>query len=382
MWQKFKLADVCTLRNGRAYKKPELLVKGKYRVLRVGNFFTNRNWYYSDLELDDTKYCDNGDLLYAWSASFGARIWEGEKVIYHYHIWRVDINEEIVDKRFLFYWFEFDKELIKAASGTGTTMMHVSKSSMEKRDIILPSLAEQKIIVAKLDAAFVDIDKAIETVEYQKKEVQQVFEAEVRKYFLENVLVADVKRLSQVADYFNGLTYSPKDVGDEGIIVLRSSNIQNGKMHYADIVRVSKTIKEKLYVLPNDILVCSRNGSKALIGKSSLIGDTDEKMTFGTFMMIVRSEMNDYLQWFFKSSLFKAQIAQGENTAINQITRYMLDEVQLPIPSKDSRDLVSEKLQKLDYEVRELNILYERKLCNLTTLKAAILTQQMRSDAA
>ncbi len=135
IWKTTKLRDVCTLRNGRAYKKPELLSEGKYCVLRVGNFFTSNRWYYSNLELDDTKYCDNGDLLYAWSASFGARLWEGEKVIYHYHIWRVDIDEKIINKHFLYYWFEFDKELIKIASGTGTTMMHVSKTSMEERDI-------------------------------------------------------------------------------------------------------------------------------------------------------------------------------------------------------------------------------------------------------
>ncbi|MCF5049953.1 restriction endonuclease subunit S, partial [Pseudomonas simiae] len=75
------LEEVCRFINGRAYKQPELLGQGKYPVLRVGNFFTNDNWYYSDLELDEDKYCDKGDLLYAWSASFGPRIWEGDKVI-------------------------------------------------------------------------------------------------------------------------------------------------------------------------------------------------------------------------------------------------------------------------------------------------------------
>ncbi len=152
-----KLSDICTLRNGRAYKKVELLNEGKYPVLRVGNFFTKDKFYYSDLELDDSKYCKNGDLLYAWSASFGPRIWEGEKVIYHYHIWRVDIDESVVDKWFLYHWFEFDKELIKASSGTGTTMIHVSKGSMERRKINLPSLTKQKRAATKINSAFSDI---------------------------------------------------------------------------------------------------------------------------------------------------------------------------------------------------------------------------------
>lgn len=82
-WEEKDLNNVCTLLNGRAYKKDEMLNRGKYPLLRVGNFFSNRDWYYSDLELDPDKYCDSGDLLYAWSASFGPRIWEGGKTIYH-----------------------------------------------------------------------------------------------------------------------------------------------------------------------------------------------------------------------------------------------------------------------------------------------------------
>jgi type I restriction enzyme S subunit len=95
-----------------------LLEAGSYPVLRVGNFFTNKNWYYSDLELDENKYCDDGDLLYAWSASFGPRIWKGGKVIYHYHIWKV-LPSDQVDRDYLYYFFDWDKELIKKEQGAG-----------------------------------------------------------------------------------------------------------------------------------------------------------------------------------------------------------------------------------------------------------------------
>lgn len=151
-WIEKRLKDVCVLINGRAYKKHEMLESGKYPLLRVGNFFTNKAWYYSDLELDPDKYCDTGDLLYAWSASFGPRIWDGGKVIYHYHIWKVLPNSSVVEKRFLLHLLEWDVEQIKQAHGTGTTMMHVSKGSMEKRIVPLPPLKEQSDIVMMLDA--------------------------------------------------------------------------------------------------------------------------------------------------------------------------------------------------------------------------------------
>ena len=150
-WVEHKLFNVCTFINGRAYKKEEMLSVGKYPLLRVGNFFTNKDWYYSDLELDADKYCDKGDLLYAWSASFGPRVWDGGKVIYHYHIWKVLPHATVVEKRFLLHLLEWDVDEIKKAHGTGTTMMHVGKGSMESRVVPIPPLKAQAAIVSVLD---------------------------------------------------------------------------------------------------------------------------------------------------------------------------------------------------------------------------------------
>ena len=105
-WDMEPLIKNVTLLNGRAFNQDELLDKGKYPVLRVGNFFSNRGWYYSNLELDNDKYCDDGDLLYAWSASFGARIWNGGKVIYHYHIWKILVGDAYTIEE---AWEEIDK---------------------------------------------------------------------------------------------------------------------------------------------------------------------------------------------------------------------------------------------------------------------------------
>ena len=95
-WEKNTLKQICEFINGRAYSQHELLSKGKYKVLRLGNLFTNSHWYYTDLELNEKQYCEKGDLLYAWSASFGPTIWDGEKSVFHYHIWKIKCSEIIV----------------------------------------------------------------------------------------------------------------------------------------------------------------------------------------------------------------------------------------------------------------------------------------------
>ena len=182
-WTAPTIGEVCRLINGRAYKKSELLDEGRYRVLRVGNFFTSNHWYFSDLELEDDKYCDDGDLLYAWSASFGPRIWSGNKTIYHYHIWKVEPDPAKVLRNYLFYFFEWDKELIRKEQGAGATMIHVSKGSMEARAIPLPPLDEQKRIVAVLDQAFAALDRARVHAEANLADAEQFFVNSLRAVF-------------------------------------------------------------------------------------------------------------------------------------------------------------------------------------------------------
>ena len=173
-WEVKFFKDVCTFLNGRAYKQEELLSLGKYPVLRVGNFFTNTNWYYSDLELDKDKYAVEGDLLYAWSASFGPRFWNGEKVIYHYHIWKVVISS-IIDKLFLYDYLEMDaRKLYNQIQGG--TMAHITKGDMEQRYIPVPPMEEQRKIAEILgvwDEAIEKQSRLIEKLELRKRALMQ-----------------------------------------------------------------------------------------------------------------------------------------------------------------------------------------------------------------
>ena len=182
-WEEKTLKEICKVINGRAYSKDEMLKQGKYRLLRVGNFFTNDNWYYSDLELEEDKYCDNGDLLYAWSASFGPRIWNGEKVIYHYHIWKMVCSEEI-DKYFLCYWLDSD-ELKKQTMTNlhGATMAHITKGIIEAAHVSFPLLSEQQSIVATLDSLKSKVDRLQENYHKISQECAALKQAILRQVF-------------------------------------------------------------------------------------------------------------------------------------------------------------------------------------------------------
>lgn len=177
-WEEKKLGEVADFINGRAYKQQELLSEGegKYRVLRVGNFFTNNEWYYSDLELDEDKYCDNGDLLYAWSASFGPRIWIGEKVIYHYHIWKVK-NKSGINKKFLYNLLDFETEQMKSQMANGFALLHITKGTIENWKSRIPVSEKEQEKISDTLSSVDDLIKAqnqkLEALQLHKKGLLQ-----------------------------------------------------------------------------------------------------------------------------------------------------------------------------------------------------------------
>ena len=120
----------------------------------------------------------------------------------------------------------------------------------------------------------------------------------------------EVKRLKDIGNSIIGITYSPEDVldgGKEGVLVLRSSNIQNSKLCLKDTVFVNIRISKKQTVRQGDILICSRNGSRALIGKNIIIDEFLSGNTFGAFMTVYRSKYFRFIHKFFNSKIFESQ---------------------------------------------------------------------------
>ena len=178
-WKIQRLKFGMNLINGRAYLQPELLSEGKYRILRVGNFFTNDSWYYSDMELEDNKYCSKGDLLYAWSASIGPYIWNEEKVIFHYHIWKVGLSGKM-DKKYSFYLLDVITK-VKLNDMHGSAMQHLTMENMNNSDIIVPPLAEQEAIAAWLDEKCGEIDAAIAKVDREIELIDELKQSEISR---------------------------------------------------------------------------------------------------------------------------------------------------------------------------------------------------------
>ena len=156
-----------------------------------------------------------------------------------------------------------------------------------------------------------------------------------------------------------GLTYRPKDQTMDGVIVLRSSNIQNGKMVYEDIVKVNMEIPDNKMCKVGDILICARNGSKRLVGKSAIVDKTG--MSFGAFMAIFRSVCNQYIIHVINSAYFRnSLLGDTGTTTINQITQDMLKNSLVPLPPLAEQKRIVAKIEELLPLIDRYAVAYEK----------------------
>lgn len=384
-WQKKKLRDVCELLNGRAYSKPELLSEGKYPVLRVGNFFTNNHWYHSDMELGADKYCDTGDLLYAWSASFGPRIWTGGKVIYHYHIWKVVHDPILIDRHFLFYFFQWDMEKIKEDQGTGTTMLHVSKGSMEDRDIYLPLLSEQQRIATILDEAFAGIATTKAYAERNQQNARDLFECHLQSVFsqrgegwvkttLEDV-VADQPR--------NGWSPPAANHSDSGTPVLTLSSVTGFQFRPRKIKFTSaKTDPHRHYWVKNGDFLITRSNTPELVGHVAIAEGITRPTVYPDLIMKMTPApdriLTKFLYYQMRTPALRLEItgrAQGANPTMKKISKNAVQSLPIVVPPIARQKEIVAQLNMLSAETQQLESIYRQKIASLEQLKRSLLDQ-------
>ncbi|MGY2746226.1 restriction endonuclease subunit S [Arthrobacter sp. UYCu723] len=178
-------------------------------------------------------------------------------------------------------------------------------------------------------------------------------------------------RLGEVGQSIIGLTYEPSSVKPMGTLVLRSSNVQNGRLAFDDNVYVDCPVPERIRVRDGDILICVRNGSRRLIGKSAMLDKRVSGETFGAFMAVYRSKANRFVQYFFQSNEFKRQIDEHLGATINQITNGSLNSFMVSLPATAEQEEIASRLADVDNMIDTL----ERFIAKKQSIKLSLLQQ-------
>ena len=390
-WEQRKLGEVAHFINGRAYSQNELLSSGKYPVLRVGNFYTNDSWYYSNLELEDKNYAYEGDLLYTWSATFGPHIWHGNKVIYHYHIWKVQL-EAAFEKLFAFQLLERDKERI-LSDKNGSTMVHITKIGIENTSVLMPcSVIEQRQI-----GAFFDRLDSLITLHQRKYDKLCV----LKKSMLDKMFPKGGSLYPEIR--FAGFTdpWEQRKLGEE-LGFLRNNTLSRAELsdsegtvfdiHYGDVLikygSVLDAEKADVPRIANDA-VANRQTCDCLQDGDVIIADTAEDSAVGKCTELcnsagkkvfsglhtmplrpMRKYASGYLGHYLNSPAFHDQLLPlMQGIKVISVSRSAIEDMTMSVPSVAEQASIGAFFDRLD----SLITLHQRKLELLRNIKKSML---------
>lgn len=157
-----------------------------------------------------------------------------------------------------------------------------------------------------------------------------------------------VKELRELGNLLNGLTYNPKDVREKGLLVLRSSNIQNGLIDLTDCVYVKLQINGAILSEAEDILICVRNGSKGLIGKNAIIPKDMPTSTHGAFMSVFRAKYPKFVFQLFQTERYSKQVNADLGATINSINGKNFLKYKFLVPKPDEQNKIANCLSTVD----------------------------------
>ena len=372
-WPKASLGEYATLVNGRAYKQEELLDSGT-PVLRIQNLNGGDRWYYSDLSLPQDKYCDKGDLLFAWSASFGPYLWNGPTAIYHYHIWKV-LPGRLLDKGFLYHLLGFLTARVKSESH-GASMLHMTKARMEALEIPLRPLEEQRRIAAILDKASALKQQSLKAL----AQVESLGIARLEQLLIKNQESLTPRRLEELCATGAPITYGILQPGpdlDQGIPYVRPSEIKNSQI---DIKRLKKTSFEiavkyrKSELKAGDILLTI----VGTIGETALVPPELEGGNITQSSARVRIDPSlacpAYIYHFFKSQHALRQISRDRlGVAVERLNLHHVRDMEILCLPMEVQDKFGAEVHSLAQLVSRHSLLAQRTSSLLNSLSNSLL---------
>lgn len=331
-----------------------------------------------------------GDILIGMDGDFNVAEWCGEDALLNQRVCKIEDTKKMSSK-FAYYLLPRPLNLLNDVC-YATTVKHLSTYDVMGLFLPIPPLNEQTAIAEYLDKKCGSIDKVIATQERRIEMLgelkQSIITEAVTRGINPNAPIKDsgIDWIGKIPEHWeaiplkftgsfgNGLTYHPEDVVEsDGILVLRSSNIQDDVLDFEDTVFV-KSCPEFLMVRPGDIIICSRNGSASLVGKCAMVKD-EINATFGAFMMRYRPYQNPNFGFYLLQAALKMYKGLYSTTTINQLTMGVIAQIHVAIPPVAEQTAIAEYLDRKCARIDSAIAKAKREVGLLREFKQSIITE-------
>ncbi|MCW1850630.1 restriction endonuclease subunit S [Campylobacter jejuni] len=390
-WEVVKINKIVTFVNGYAFENFDFNPIFEIPVIRIGDMQKEKILYDNCLKTKEKEklkqfLISNNDILIALSGATTGKIAFCDTDNKAYINQRVAIVRSKL-KLVKYYFLTRGFSLLIELACNGSAQPNISTKEIGEFKIPLPPLKEQEQIANFLDEKCKKIANFIEKKEklitLLKEQKQALINETITKGLDKNINFKDsgiewlgeipqhwrIVKLKYVAFTNIGLVYTPDDIienPDEGYPVLRANNIQNGKIDYQDLIYIkSKQIGKKQIISSGDLLMCVRNGSENLLGKTAKI--QDGYFSFGAFTAIIKSQFNDYFYWIFQTNMLRKSIASfSASNGIGQISQDDIKNFIISFPPLKEQEQIA---QFLDSEISKIDKIIEKTKKQIKTHK-------------
>ena len=349
---------------GSAIRKDMFVEESDYVVYEQQNAIYDK--YETRYNITKEKYnelirfkVNPGDFIMSGAGTIGriSRVPKGiKKGVFNQALIRMKVSSNITDPDYFLHWLRSDdmQRRLTAANPASAMENLVPMSEVKEWEVLVPQIEEQELLgqlLTNLDNLITLQQRKLEAMQKLKQGyIQQLFPQEgetvPRMRFAEFEKPWEQRKLGEIVAFRRGLTYSPSDVSENGVRVLRSSNIDEDTfvLRDDDVFVEEQAVKIDL-VNEDDILITSANGSSRLVGKHALIKDIDDKTVHGGFMLVASANNPVFVNALMSASWYAKFIkvyVTGGNGAIGNLSKSDLEEHLVLVPSATEQTVIGE----------------------------------------
>jgi len=293
-------------------------------------------------------------------------------------------NKEKLHPAYLAYFFRSPAFLsIVDLNTSGSRMPRAtSKFFSDVAKIPLPPLPEQNRIVAKLDALFERIDKAVALLEENIRKTEELMEAVLGEVF-------DKGQVSlATACIFNPKKSEIKNLPDDLIVsFVPMADLNENQMYFNP--RQEKALKEVYsgytYFQDDDVLLakvtpCFENG------KAGIAKDLKNGIGFGSSEFhVLRPKEGVLSEWIYYAVSTRHLKEEGMksftgSSGLQRVPGKFLESYMIQLPTKKEQEGIVNRINTLFAYVKNLQITQSQKLQSLKSLKSSLLDQAFRGE--